>query len=143
MTVGVTLVEEAQADRTDLLMMNESGSLGVSHSKEFPAFGKSMTTRASWASGLGLGGLSFRASLFVGLVEQGMMPDGSTDAAGCLRSSGAGAATDSAGAEADQADVHAKTEVEAIFVIRSLEPVAVRQKVFLLAVEACWWDIRF
>ena len=75
MTVGVTLVEKAQADRTDLLMLNESSSLGVSHSKEFPAFRKSMAARASWASGLGLGSLSFRASLFVWLVEQGMMPD--------------------------------------------------------------------
>ena len=75
MTVGVTLVEKAQADRTDLLMLNESSSLGVSHSKEFPAFGKSMTARASWASGLGFGGLSFRTSLFVGFVEQDMMPD--------------------------------------------------------------------
>ena len=75
MAVGVTLIEKAQADRTDLLMLNESGSLGVSHSKEFPAFGKSMTARASWASGLGFGGFSFRTSLFVGFVEQDMMPD--------------------------------------------------------------------
>ena len=75
MTVGVTLVEKTQADRTDLLMLNESSSLGVSHSKELPAFGKSMTARASWASGLGFGGFSFRTSLFVGFVEQGMMPD--------------------------------------------------------------------
>ena len=115
MTTRFAVLQPAQTERTDLMILNDTGPLWFLHQDEFRTFVEmvlGVATRTFEASLLILA-LSSQGNL-IRVVEQGVMPQRLTLIAGGVWRNGAAVSADLVSLEADDADLLLETEQESL-----------------------------
>ena len=115
MTTRFAVLQPAQTERTDLMILNDTGPLWFLHQDELCTFVEmvlGVATRTFDASLLILS-LSSQGNL-IRVVEQGVMPQRLTLIAGGVWRDGAAVSADLVSLEADDADFLLETEQESL-----------------------------
>ena len=144
MTTRFAVLQPAQTERTDLMILNDAGPLWFLHQDELRTFVEMV---------LGVATRTFDASLLIlslpsqgnliRVVEQGVMPQRLTLIAGGVWRNGAAVSADLVSLEADDADFLLETEQESLPWGQTLKLVAVEDQVLAQAVRTFLQDVRF
>ena len=144
MTTRLAVLQPAQTERANLMVLDNTSPLWLLHQNELRTFVEmvlGVATRTFDTFLLTLS-LSSQGNL-IRVVEQGVMPQGLTLIAGGVRGDGTAVSADLVSLKADDADFLLETEQESLPWGQTLKLVAVEDQVLAQAVRTFLQDVRF